>query len=124
MRFPQEWEVSNSCKFNNVCENDLAQTGPSNVADYADRLPKSVVEKGGVFIVNGLPFVESILIAFQLQSMYQREALWLSFLRDSTDCAVKISVGGVNALTGLPQDQIAPPKIQDYVPVNETNGQM
>ena len=59
-----------------------------------------------------------------LQSMYQREALWLSFSRDFVDCAVKISVGGVNALTGLPHDQPAPPKIQDYLPVNSSKGQM
>ena len=45
--------------------------------------------------------------------MYQREAMWISF-RAKNDCAVKVSVGGVNALTGLSQNVSEPGK-QDYL---------
>jgi hypothetical protein len=54
--------------------------------------------------------------------MYQREAMWISF--DALNAsAVKISVGGVNALTGIPQDRTANAK-QDYLPVGATHGQL
>jgi len=57
--------------------------------------------------------------------MYQREAMWMSFEQagygDSSH-AVKISVGGINALTGLPQNQRVEGK-QDYVVVGGDNGQ-
>ena len=48
--------------------------------------------------------------------MYQREALWLSFSA-LTDCAVKIGVGGVNALTGeaLREGLTCPSGKQAYV---------
>jgi hypothetical protein len=56
--------------------------------------------------------------------MYQREAMWMSF--ESAwkfgSYAVKISVGGVNALTGLPQNQTVEGK-QDYIVVGGANGQ-
>ncbi|KIJ11855.1 hypothetical protein PAXINDRAFT_15306 [Paxillus involutus ATCC 200175] len=61
-----------------------------NVGAASATLPESVLAKGGAFI-----------------SMYQREAMWMSFnLRNEgqNSLAVKISVGGVNALTGLPQN--------------------
>ncbi|TDL20732.1 ubiquitin-domain-containing protein [Rickenella mellea] len=80
-----------------------------NVADFADRLPKSVVAKGGVFI-----------------SMYQREAMWMSFKTlplDTSACAVKVSVGGINALTGYPQNSPGNAK-QDYLAVKGTDGQL
>jgi len=49
--------------------------------------------------------------------MYQREAMWMSFEpTHNRSYAVKISVGGVNALTGLLQDQSVEGK-QDYVVV-------
>jgi hypothetical protein len=59
--------------------------------------------------------------------MYQREAMWMSFEPASASWqglsyAVKISVGGVNALTGLSQNQIVEGK-QDYVVVGGNNGQ-
>ena len=58
--------------------------------------------------------------------MYQREAMWMSFEsiypRKDISSAVKISVGGVNALTGLPQNQSVEGK-QDYVVVGGVNGQ-
>jgi hypothetical protein len=48
--------------------------------------------------------------------MYQREALWLSFdgawWRPS---AIKVAVGGVNALTGEPLDLRIEPRRQDYL---------
>jgi hypothetical protein len=54
--------------------------------------------------------------------MYQREAMWMSFKSDKPS-AVKISVGGVNALTGLPQNETAQGK-QDYLAVGPLNGQL
>ena len=56
--------------------------------------------------------------------MYQREAMWMDFqLSDGHEsCAVKISVGGVNALTGLPQNRAVTGQ-QDYVVVGGNNGQ-
>ncbi|TDL20728.1 ubiquitin-domain-containing protein [Rickenella mellea] len=77
-----------------------------NVADFADRLPKSVIAKGGVFI-----------------SMYQREAMWMAFKTDSSDRAVKVSVGGINALTGYPQNSPGNGK-QDYLAVKLNGGQL
>jgi hypothetical protein len=58
--------------------------------------------------------------------MYQREAMWMSFEpaypKQAASHAVKISVGGVNVLTGLPQNQSVEGK-QDYVVVGGVNGQ-
>ena len=57
--------------------------------------------------------------------MYQREAMWMSFEPANSfagSYAVKISVGGVNALTGLPQNQRVEGK-QDYIVVGGANGQ-
>ena len=57
--------------------------------------------------------------------MYQREAMWMSFNSASPkeSYAVKISVGGVNALTGVPQDARSCGK-QDYLPVGGEGGQL
>ena len=71
------------------------------VEDYADRVPASWREHGGVFI-----------------PMYQREALWLSFggahWRPN---AVKIGIGLINALSGRPWDQSLSKGKQDYLVV-------
>ncbi|KIK79448.1 hypothetical protein PAXRUDRAFT_834089 [Paxillus rubicundulus Ve08.2h10] len=80
-----------------------------NVGKASATLPKAVLAKGGAFI-----------------SMYQREAMWMSFDRQNkrqNPLAVKISVGGVNALTGLPQNVKAKGK-QDYVPIGGDHGQL
>lgn len=54
------------------------------VEDYLDRVPSLWREQGGVFI-----------------PLYQREALWLGFRAASwKPNAVKIAVGGVNAISG------------------------
>lgn len=54
------------------------------VEDYAERVPESWRERGGVFI-----------------PMYQREALWLYFaVPQWRGCAVKVGVGKVNAVSG------------------------
>ena len=61
--------------------------------------------------------------------MYQREAMWMSFSppngseSSESSFAVKISVGGVNALTGLSQKENAIGK-QDYLAVGGKNGQL
>ena len=63
--------------------------------------------------------------------MYQREAMWMSFkphsdpldYRPPSSFAVKISVGGVNALTGLSQRESTTGK-QDYLAVGGKDGQL
>ena len=60
--------------------------------------------------------------------MYQREAMWMSFSApyggsSESSFAVKISVGGVNALTGLSQKENAI-GMQDYLAVGGRNGQL
>ena len=62
--------------------------------------------------------------------MYQREAMWMSFSPPSdyggsseSSFAVKISVGGVNALTGLSQKENVIGK-QDYLAIGGRNGQL
>ncbi|KIJ11840.1 hypothetical protein PAXINDRAFT_83873, partial [Paxillus involutus ATCC 200175] len=80
----------------------------SNVKEASATLPKSVLAKGGAFI-----------------SMYQREAMWVSFKLQNEDrkpLAVKVSVG-VNALTGLAQNVSAQGK-QDFLPISGRNGQL
>ncbi|TFK70071.1 hypothetical protein BDN72DRAFT_819341 [Pluteus cervinus] len=99
-----------------------------NVADYADKLPRSVVSKGGLFIVSvrlSSPAILSIGL-LGLQAMYQREALWIHFVstKHSTTHAVKVSVGDVNAPTGLPRDQPTPQGKQDYAAVKNHSGQI
>ncbi|KAH9923627.1 uncharacterized protein B0H18DRAFT_1212143 [Fomitopsis serialis] len=100
-----------------VPDNDKTQPLPPNlgtfqiynVADFANRLPKSVVSKGGMFI-----------------AMYQREAMWISFSPCTPNGinALKVSVGGINALTGNPQNAKAAADTQDYLPINSTSGQL
>ena len=57
--------------------------------------------------------------------MYQREAMWMSFNSASPkeSYAVKISVGGVNTLTGVPQNASSCGK-QDYLPIGGEGGQL
>lgn len=48
--------------------------------------------------------------------MYQREALWLRFTHELSACnAMKISVGGINALTGTSKHEGGQPGVQDYL---------
>jgi hypothetical protein len=71
-----------------------------HVEDYAHRVPKSWLERGGV-----------------MMPMYQAEALWLYF-NDSYPFALKIAAGKMNAITGdgwqdglnrSPQDYVVTP---------------
>jgi len=69
------------------------------VADFADRVPGEWRARGGVFI-----------------PMYQREALWLAFSAASwKPNAVKIAVGGINAISGESDDASLHADPQDYV---------
>jgi len=54
--------------------------------------------------------------------MHQREAIWMSSEPQYPSYAVKISVGGVNALTGLRQNQSVKDK-ENYVVVGGDNEQ-
>ncbi|OGQ04333.1 MAG: hypothetical protein A2W61_03825 [Deltaproteobacteria bacterium RIFCSPLOWO2_01_44_7] len=70
------------------------------VEDYASKLPKEWVAKGGVFI-----------------PMHQKEAMWISFGGEEwRPRALKIGVGKVNALTGETWDpELKKLKDQDYL---------
>jgi len=76
----------------------------SRVHDFRATLPPEWVARGGVFL-----------------PMYQREAMWMYFKGDSSrPVAVKISIGGVNVLTGQPLTRGlggVDGKTQDYVTV-------
>lgn len=61
---------------------DLGNFPLYKVQDYADRLPKSMVEKGGAFF-----------------PMYQKEAMWIHF-KATAPFLIKIYCGGVNAVSG------------------------
>src|SRR5882762_3913128 len=69
------------------------------VEDYADRVPASWLEHGGVFL-----------------PLYQREAMWLSFdsVRSWRPQALKVAVGMVNAVSGEPWSQRIDDE-QDYL---------
>ncbi|KAF2964262.1 hypothetical protein GQX73_g9313 [Xylaria multiplex] len=82
------------------------QLSPTNAnQDYAQQLPVEVAEKSGVFF-----------------TMYQREAMWINF-EARLPFAIRIFVGGINAVSGLPMEagevgvrkKIA--KVQDYMVV-------
>ncbi|GKT47966.1 uncharacterized protein ColSpa_08147 [Colletotrichum spaethianum] len=85
------------------------------VRDYANKMPKDMAKKGGVFF-----------------PMYQREAMWISFSANAP-FAIKIYIGGVNAVSGFPMTENDKTKekrlkmlnsgkqIQDYVVVPEQN---
>lgn len=64
---------------------------------FVKNLPPEIKQRGGY-----------------LMPMFQREALWIGF-EGSNDCAVKISVGGINAITGESQQSMVRNGIQDYV---------
>lgn len=98
----------------------------SNVADFADKLPKAVISKGGVcmYVIHCLCRIRTYDRVWD-QVMYQREALWVSFsAAPLSRAAVKVSVGGVNASTGQAQGKAGEPGEQDYLPVNRVNGQL
>ena len=71
------------------------------VQDYASRVPERWREVGGVFL-----------------PMYQREAMWISFSGAYwRPNAVKIGVGGVDAVSGKPWDTTLRKEPQDYLVV-------
>ncbi|KAH8801996.1 hypothetical protein DL96DRAFT_1634760 [Flagelloscypha sp. PMI_526] len=66
------------------------------VQDYSSALPEYMVRRGGY-----------------IMPLFQREALRIGISGNS--CAIKISFGGTNALTGCRQDAEPPKDVQDYV---------
>ncbi|KAJ6588398.1 hypothetical protein B0H19DRAFT_1248064 [Mycena capillaripes] len=66
--------------------------------DYASTLPEHIKKRGGYVI-----------------PLFQREALWISIGSSAGNCAIKISVGGINAITGGKRDEKPPNGVQDYV---------
>ncbi|KAK7001049.1 hypothetical protein R3P38DRAFT_3052767 [Favolaschia claudopus] len=68
----------------------------ANVQDHADALPQQITKRGGY-----------------IMPLYQREALWISI--GGEHCAIKVSVGGINAITGTKRDEKPPNNLQDYV---------
>ncbi|KAF8162859.1 hypothetical protein B0H34DRAFT_794627 [Crassisporium funariophilum] len=77
----------------------LGQFHLQPVSKYAYNLPDSIVTKGGF-----------------IMPMFQREALWVAFKAKRDKPAVKVSVGGVNAISGVAKNMPSPPDSdQDYV---------
>ena len=71
------------------------------VADYASRVPERWRETGGVFI-----------------PMFQREAMWIYFAgADWKPNAVKVGIGGINAVSGATWDTTLRADPQDYLVV-------
>ncbi|KAH8818840.1 hypothetical protein DL96DRAFT_1431116, partial [Flagelloscypha sp. PMI_526] len=64
--------------------------------DYPNSIPDYISQRGGY-----------------IMPLFQREAMWISIAGAS--CAIKISVGGINAITGGKQNEEAPKGMQDYV---------
>ncbi|KAJ6481744.1 hypothetical protein C8R45DRAFT_1215572 [Mycena sanguinolenta] len=64
--------------------------------DYASTLPEYIKKRGGY-----------------IMPLFQREALWIGI--GGERCAIKISVGGINAITGGKRDEKPPNGLQDYV---------
>ena len=82
-----------------------------NVADYADKLPDDILEKGGVFL-----------------PMWQREALWIEFQTTGKSFyggnhgkayAIRVYIGQINAVTGINmmEERTGTSWVQDYVVV-------
>lgn len=63
-----------------------------NVEEYASRLTPTIADQGGIFF-----------------PMWQREAMWIGFKvkdkRAGSMYAVRISIGRINAITGLPMNE-------------------
>lgn len=76
----------------------LGQFPIRRVQDYADRVPESWRARGGVFL-----------------PMYQREAMWLSFSGAWPPVALKVGVGGINAISGKPWTETLDGADQDYL---------
>ncbi|KAJ7154501.1 hypothetical protein C8R46DRAFT_911393 [Mycena filopes] len=74
------------------------------VSDFTARLPDNIRERGGFLI-----------------PMFNREALWINFCKqESEKAAVKVSVGGVNAVSGEVKNKMSPPGVnQDYIVSNQ-----
>jgi hypothetical protein len=69
------------------------------VEEYAERVPPTWKERGGVFI-----------------PMYQHEALWIAFIGVPwRPCAIKVGLGPVNALSGAEWSETLQSDPQDYV---------
>jgi hypothetical protein len=73
-----------------------------HVDDYAERVPASWKEHGGVFL-----------------PMYQADALWINFQSRGYPFAVKIAAGKINAVTGSAWENKLSAEPQDYVVVPE-----
>ncbi|KAJ7858954.1 hypothetical protein B0H14DRAFT_3632041 [Mycena olivaceomarginata] len=68
----------------------------AKVQDFRHSLPPQIKKRGGY-----------------IMPLFQREALWISI--SGGHCAIKISVGGINAITGGKRDEKPPNGLQDYV---------
>ncbi|KAH8818839.1 hypothetical protein DL96DRAFT_1504015 [Flagelloscypha sp. PMI_526] len=64
--------------------------------DYPNSIPDYISQRGGY-----------------IMPLFQREAMWISLA--GVSCAIKISIGGINAITGGKQNEEGPHGVQDYV---------
>ncbi|KAH8834331.1 hypothetical protein DL96DRAFT_1580212 [Flagelloscypha sp. PMI_526] len=68
----------------------------AKVQDHQSSLPEYISKRGGY-----------------IMPLFQREALWISI--SGEPCAIKISIGNINAITGGKRDEEPPQGVQDYV---------
>ena len=88
--------------------NDTSELPPSmgtfplySVTKYHDRLPTDMVNKGGLFFPMYRTSISRIALSTGLTFEPEREAMWINF-RAEKPFAVKIYIGGVNAVSGEP----------------------
>ncbi|RGP63882.1 integral membrane [Fusarium longipes] len=87
IRVPDKDEINN-------LPPDMGEFPLYRVDDYADKLPLSLAQKGGLLI-----------------PMHQREAMWINF-QSRRRYAIKILVGGINAVSGEPSTSTAATSIR------------
>lgn len=121
---------------------NLGKSSLHKVSDYASKLPETMAAKGGIFLTmyrkycplfNNLKQKAGIHLLLPPSipnTISEREALWIDFTSDRPD-ALKIHVGGVNAISGEPVAENAATQlrrrallsqnksIQDYVVLPE-----
>ncbi|KAH8798083.1 hypothetical protein DL96DRAFT_1639877 [Flagelloscypha sp. PMI_526] len=100
LEFHRTFRVPDSEKVTQSLPPSLGRFPMVTVSEFASRLPEHIRARGGFLI-----------------PMFNREAMWIRFCREeSKKAAVKISVGGVNALSGEIKTKSSPPEVQqDYV---------
>lgn len=100
----------------NALPPSLGQFPLYKTQDYVETLPKQMAAKGGLFMPMFRKLSTSIMGAKRsgADHITEREAMWINFVSFGP-FAVKIYVGGVNAISGLPINKSPAAKFPDDV---------